>query len=211
VSINGANRLGSNSLPELLVFGARAGRSAAALARRLPAPSGAAVATQVADEERRLRSLFGGGRERISTLRRELQAAMEKGAGICRSEAGLRATTAKIAELRERYRDVHLDDSSRTFNTEWIAAIELGHLLDAAEACAHSALSRRESRGSHLRTDFPRRDDSDFLAHSLARRREGAEPRIEYLPVTITRWPPGERIHGPTAGGETAARDEEKP
>jgi fumarate reductase flavoprotein subunit len=205
VSINGANRLGSNSLTELLVFGARAGKSAAAFARSQPAPATAALEAQAEDERKRLGRLFaGGGGERIATLRAELQRAMESGVGIYRDGTRLSATIAKIAELRERYRKVHLDDSSRTFNTEWGTAVELGYLLDCAEAAAHSALARTESRGSHQRTEHPKRDDARFLAHSLAHRREGAAPRIEHLPVKITRWPPGQRVYGRPEGKPSA-------
>jgi fumarate reductase flavoprotein subunit len=204
VSINGANRLGSNSLTELLVFGARAGANAAAFASAQGPPAVSALEAQAADERKRLAALFaGGGGERIATIRAELQRSMESGASIYRDATRLSATTAKIAELKERYKKVHLDDSSRTFNTEWVAAVELGTLLDCAEAAAHSALARTESRGSHQRTEHPERDDARFLAHSLAYRGDGA-PRIERLPVTITRWPPGQRVYGraePKPGG----------
>jgi fumarate reductase flavoprotein subunit len=125
-----------------------------------------------------------------------MQTAMEAGAGIYRDEAGLGAAAATIAALQERAPRLALDDSSRTFNTERIAALELQNLLDVAEAMIHSALARRESRGAHQRTDYPQRDDATYLAHSLVHRREGAPPAISYQPVTITRWPPGERVYG---------------
>jgi fumarate reductase flavoprotein subunit len=196
VSINGANRLGSNSLPELLVFGARAGRSAAAYAATAKEPS-AAVAAQAHDEERRLENqLRGDGRERIATLRSEMHQTMEESAGIYRNEAALKKAAAKLRELQQRARYLGLDDHSLTFNTELTGALELGYMLDLAETIVASALARTESRGSHQRTDHPRRDDERFLAHSLARRGEDGSPRIEYLPVTITRWPPGERVYG---------------
>ncbi len=102
----------------------------------------------------------------------------------------------KLRELRERFGDLSLDDHSYTFNTELTAALELGYMLDLAETIVHSALERRESRGSHQRTDHPKRDDGRFLVHSLARRGEDGTPRVDYLPVTITRWPPGERVYG---------------
>jgi fumarate reductase flavoprotein subunit len=196
VSINGSNRLGSNSLTELLVFGARAGKAAARYVAETP-PAAPAVLAQAYAEERRIETLrrsFGG--ERISVLRTEMQQAMEKGAGIYRDEPGLRSTAAKIGELRERCRNVWLDDRSLTFNTELVALLELSNMLDVTEAILHSGLERRESRGAHQRTDHPRRDDERFLAHSLAYRRDGEAPRIAYLPVTITRWPPGERVYG---------------
>ena len=154
---------------------------------------------QAHDEESRLNREFlqkSGGRERISTLRTEMQQALEAGAGIYRDEAGLQAAADKIQELRERFRDVALDDRSRTFNTELVACLELSNMLDLAAAIVQSALNRTESRGAHQRRDHPERNDEGFLAHSLAHWSNDGPPRIEYLPVTITRWPPGERVYG---------------
>src|SRR5213595_113141 len=198
VSINRANRLGSNSLTECLVFGARAGKTAAAFAaaQRDPNPS---VVAQAEDEGRRLEGNFlrkTGGRERIDTLRTEMHETMEESAGIYRTSAALEKATEKLRSLQERFRDLALDDRSYTFNTELTAALELSYMLDVAEAIVQSALRRRESRGSHQRTDFPARDDKGFLAHSLASSSADGRPRIEYLPVTITRWPPGKRVYG---------------
>jgi fumarate reductase flavoprotein subunit len=198
VSINGANRLGSNSLTELLVFGARAGRAAAAFAARAPAPNGAAR-SQAGDEERRLRTDLLGDRrggERVAVLRTALQQALEAGAGIYRDEQGLARAAETVGQITDRARRATLDDKSLTFNTEIVALLELENLLDVGEAIIHSALNRRESRGAHQRTDHPARDDDRFLAHSLARRAPGGAPRIELLPVTVTRWPPGERVYG---------------
>ncbi len=199
VSINGANRLGSNSLPELLVFGARSGRAAAAFAAAQPPSSRRFALAQAADEQVRLEEQFlhkSGGRERISNIREELQAAMENGAGIYRERSSLACTAEKVRELQDRSRCVALDDRGRVFNTELISALELSFMLDIAEAITHSALNRTESRGAHQRTDFPARNDEKFLAHSLAWRQGGGPPKVEYLPVTITRWPPGERVYG---------------
>jgi fumarate reductase flavoprotein subunit len=198
VSINGANRLGSNSLPELLVFGARAGRAAAQHASEQSAPSTAALA-QAVDEQTRLEKQFlraTDGRERVAGVREEMQKAMEAGAGIYRTGASLATAAGKLRELQERFRHVALDDHSRTFNTELTAALELAFMLDVAEAIVQSALQRTESRGAHQRTDFPARDDGTFLAHSLVFREADGSSRVEYLPVTITRWPPGERVYG---------------
>jgi fumarate reductase flavoprotein subunit len=198
VSINGANRLGSNSLPELFVFGARAGRAAANFAAGQKAPGRHALA-QALDEEARLQDQFlqkTDGRERIATLREEMQATMEKSAGIYRSGESLAGAVDKIHELQERFRNIALDDRSQVFNTELVSAIELSFMLDVAESMVQSALQRTESRGAHQRTDFPARNDDKFLAHSLVYRAAGGRPRVEYLPVTITRWPPGERVYG---------------
>ena len=198
VSINGANRLGSNSLTELLVFGKRAGLSAAEFAREHPDIDGDALEAQRADEEASIAARFRTpreGGERLATIRRELNSTMEAGAGVYREESGIRATTEKVGELKERFENVTIDDHSKSFNTELTTAIELGFLLDVGEAVAHSALQRTESRGSHQRTDYPDRDDDEFLKHSLAFRTDGA-PRIEYSDVTITKWPPAERTYG---------------
>ncbi len=198
VSINGANRLGSNSLTELLVFGARAGVGAAEYATAQPRGT-ATVLAQALDEERRLQHDVLGrtnGKERVATLRTEMQETMEQAVGIYRDDKGLRDAAAAIADLHERYEHVTLDDRSRTFNTELVAYLELGNLLDVAEAIIHSGLARTESRGAHQRTDYPERDDDRFLAHSLAYRATRGSPRIEYLPVTVTRWPPAERVYG---------------
>jgi len=198
VSINGANRLGSNSLTEILVFGARAGQAAAVFAAEQTRPS-ASLGAQAHDEHRRLEGRFlrtGGGKERIATLRTEMHQIMEESAGIYRTETALKEATGKLKALQERFQDLSLDDDSYTFNTELTAALELSYMLDVAQAIVHSALERRESRGSHQRTDYPQRDDDRFLAHSLAYRGEDGSPRIEYRPVTITRWPPGKRVYG---------------
>jgi fumarate reductase flavoprotein subunit len=198
VSINGANRLGSNSLTELLVFGARAGKAAAEFASQSGEPRNHVVA-QAMDEQRRLEKEFlnkTGGRERIATIREEMQMTMEKGAGIYRTGKSLAEAAENVARLKDRFRDVSITDRSHTFNTELIAVLELSFMLDVAEAIVNCALSRQESRGAHQRTDFPKRDDEKYLAHSLVYRNESGSPRLEYLPVTITRWPPAERVYG---------------
>ena len=198
VSINGANRLGSNSLTELLVFGARAGAQAAAYASGSREVS-AAIEAQAADEKKRLEEQFlrkTGGTESIAGIRAQMQKTMEEGAGIYRTGSALQASANKLSELKERFRDIAISDRSRTFNTEITAAIELQFMLDAGESIVHSALNREESRGAHQRTDFPKRDDQEYLAHSLVHRNEDGSCRVELLPVTITRWPPGERVYG---------------
>jgi len=194
VSINGANRLGSNSLTELLVFGARAGRAAARAALERPALKANPLALLAADERKRLEQRFfrADGRERIADIREAMQKAMEEGAGIYRDRPTMEKTCQTLQTLRERFARIGLSDRDAVFNTEVIAALELECMLDVAQAVAHSALVREESRGAHTRTDFPKRDDARFLKHSLAYRTPDG-PRIESLPVTITRWPPEER------------------
>ena len=198
VSINGANRLGSNSLPELLVFGARAGEAAASFASDQKEPSNHVMA-QANDERRRLEERYlrkTGGTERIATIRKEMQATMEEGAGIYRNGKAIQESTDKIRELQDRFRNILIEDDSRTFNTALTSALELAYMLEVAASIIQCALNRTESRGAHQRTDFPSRDDDNFLVHSLIYRNGDGSSRIEYLPVTITRWPPSERVYG---------------
>ena len=194
VSINGANRLGSNSLTECLVFGARAGRASAEYAQSRVSPSSDPVTALASDEERRLDRVLrnDSGKEKIAAIREGMQSAMEQGTGIYRDEAGMQKACDALRELRERFKDVTVEDKGDIFNTEVTAALELDCMLDIAEAVAHSAVNRKESRGSHTRTDFPKRDDEKYLQHTLASRTPDG-PKIEYLPVTITRWAPEER------------------
>ena len=198
VSINGANRLGSNSLTELLVFGRRAGKAAAEFALENTSLDTTSLDLQVSDEQERIsRNFFrkDGGTERIFTLRKEMNETMETSAGIYRSEKSLKETCNKIKELKDRFSNIMMEDRSLNFNTELTSALELEFMLDVAEAIAYSALERTESRGSHQRTDFPGRDDENFLKHSLAYQND-TEPRIDYKDVVITKWPPGERVYG---------------
>jgi len=197
VGIHGANRLGSNSLVEIVVFGTVAGESAADYARSAH-PARDLRSAAAASSEGFLSLLNNRGGERLATLRDEMRDAMEAGVGIYRTTEGLRATCQKLVQLRERFRrGVKLDDSSRAFNTEWLGAIELGFMLEVAEAMAHSALSRRESRGAHMRLDgYEQRDDENFLNHTLAHRVGDGVPRIEHQPVTITKSQPKARHYG---------------
>jgi succinate dehydrogenase flavoprotein subunit len=198
VGLNGANRLGSNSLPECLVFGAAAGRAAARHAREAKIPTSNPIAALVADEKRRLDGTYldrAGGDQRIGEIREDLQRSMDGGAGVFRTAEGLRQLTEELGTLRERFSRARLDDSSRTFNTELVSALELEYMLDGAETIVYSALAREESRGSHARRDFPERDDGRFLAHTVAYRRPGEPPRLEYRPVRVTNWQPQARTY----------------
>ncbi|MDZ5619413.1 fumarate reductase (quinol) flavoprotein subunit [Nocardioides sp. HM23] len=198
VSINGANRLGSNSLPECLVFGARAGRAAAEFARSA-GPTPGVIEAQATDEVRRLeRDLLGkeSGGESMAAIRGELQATMEDAAGIYRTGPEMAKGIDSLRELQQRIGRVGIADTSRSFNTELLAALELANMLDIGECILQSGLQREESRGAHQRTDFPDRDDEQFLKHQLVYRHRDGTPRVESMPVTITRWPPGERVYG---------------
>ena len=198
VSINGANRLGSNSLAEILVFGARAGRSAATFAKANQVPVTGNDSPSAAAAQMRIRELLmrQDGNETSAGLRKAMNDTMESGAGIYRSEESLQETCRALATLRSRYRAVRLEDRSNVFNTDLMQCLELGAMLDIAEALAQSALSRRESRGSHQRLDHPKRDDGAFLKHSLAHYRDTNPPGISYCDVVITRSPPAERVYG---------------
>jgi fumarate reductase flavoprotein subunit len=132
----------------------------------------------------------------MAPIRDEMQRAMEDGVGIYRTGASLGKAATTLRTLQERFKDVAIDDHSQTFNTDRIAALELSFMLDVAEAITTSAVRREESRGAHQRTDFPTRDDSRYLAHSLVSRNADGSSTVGYLPVTITRWPPGERVYG---------------
>ena len=205
--IHGANRLGSNSLAELCVFGKVAGEEAARFARE-HSPShesnGVGLRWQVQDaQDRALRPLTQAGTERLAVVREAMARTMEEGCGIYRTAEGIEQACRVLADLRERARHVKLQHRSRAWNTEWLGALELGFQVEVAEAMAHSALARRESRGAHQRLDaaYTSRDDRAFLKHTMAWRAEGA-PRIGWSDVVITKSPPGTRAYG--AAGEAA-------
>ncbi|GAA2763437.1 succinate dehydrogenase flavoprotein subunit [Streptomyces paradoxus] len=196
VSVHGANRLGTNSLLDINVFGKRAGIAAAEYAQKaefveLPENPAELVVAQV----ERLRDATGN--ERVAELRRELQETMDANVMVFRTEQTIKTAVEKIAELRERYKNVAIQDKGKRFNTDLLEAIELGNLLDLAEVMAVSALARKESRGGHYREDYPNRDDVNFMRHTMAYREVGADGsetvRLDYKPVVQTRYQPMER------------------
>jgi len=196
VSINGANRLGSNSLTELLVFGRRAALSAIDCLQSGVRPgSAAALRAQAESAQARIRSLFqrAGGTESIAGLRKEMMHAMEQHAGIYRTGEGLAEACSRLAELRSRYAAIELQDKTNVYNTDLLQALELGSMLDCAEAVVACAAARTESRGAHQRLDFPERDDTNFLRHSLAFYHPTQPPRVEFRDVVITTSQPGVR------------------
>ncbi|MDR0482479.1 MAG: fumarate reductase (quinol) flavoprotein subunit [Cellulomonadaceae bacterium] len=195
--LHGANRLGSNSLTELLVCGRAAGRAAADRAfDEARGPSRAARALG-ADLVERYTAMMGCGTESAGDIRQELGTVMADEVGIFRTAAGLDRAAATVAALRERYQDVRVTDDCPVFNTEWAGALELGGMLDVAAAMVAAAQGRSESRGSHQRLDFPERDDQGFLRHSLARYAGPvAAPTIAYEDVRITSMPPAARAYG---------------
>jgi len=196
-TIHGANRLGSNSLSECLVFGALAGRTAAAHCHKTHAqkhPS-ADLAAQMKDEENRIdQHLKNDGKESLAAIRNEMQENMDHHAGILRSEKSLEFGLNKLMELRERVKNVGVGDKSTIFNTGLIALLELEGMLLICETIFKTALNRTESRGAHYRTDFHSRDDKNWLKHQLVVKSEGG-PKITHQPVTITKWLPSERTY----------------
>ncbi|MEU7467342.1 succinate dehydrogenase flavoprotein subunit [Streptomyces sp. NPDC044984] len=196
VSVHGANRLGTNSLLDINVFGKRAGIAAAEYSQKadfveLPENPESFVVEQI----ERLRSSTGN--ERVATIRRELQETMDANVMVFRTEQTIKTAVEKIAELRERYKNVAIQDKGKRFNTDLLEAVELGNLLDLAEVMAVSALARKESRGGHYREDYPNRDDVNFMRHTMAYREVGADGtetvRLDYKPVVQTRYQPMER------------------
>jgi fumarate reductase flavoprotein subunit len=195
-SINGANRLGSNSLTECLVFGERAGRGAAAFGADHEYAPTATLEQAARDEERSIRSQLidrTDGNERYPAIFHELNAIMDHDCGVYRTEEGLREASAKVAELRDRYRRVALVDRSTVFNSDLMHTIELGSMLEISQCVVDGALARKESRGGHARADYPTRDDESFLHHSIFYRQEDGSPRLEKGAVGKTKWEPEER------------------
>jgi len=196
VSVHGANRLGTNSLLDINVFGRRAGAAAAEFVTTAPwMPLPETPSTTVETMLEGLRN--GDGGERVGAVRAELQATMDDHASVYRTEATLKQALADITGLQERYRRVSVQDKGTRFNTDLLEAVELGFLLDLAEVLVVSALARTESRGGHSREDYPNRDDVNFLRHTMAYRGQATDGqtdiRLDYKPVTITRYQPMER------------------
>lgn len=193
VSIHGANRLGTNSLGDLIVFGRRAGIFAARYATEAGFDS---IPRDVQDYSRSLidKVRSGPGREQVAKLRQELQETMQDYAGVFRTEESLSRQIAILKELKARYCQIGLEDQGKQFNTELIEALELGFLLDNAEQLVHAALNRQESRGAHSREDFPERDDQNWLKHTLVYK-DGDGVRIGYKPVNIGKYEPKPRVY----------------
>ncbi len=193
-SLNGANRLGSNSLTECLVFGARAGEHAVRYIAGAGEGNEASLRGQAEAEAARVDAFRGrsGGGEKIADLRREMNLTMEEGCGVYREQGSMHATVREMAAIKQRFEDVALEDQSKVFNTELVAGLELCNMIDVAEAVAIAAADRKESRGAHACSDFETRNDNEFLHHSLVYWGE-QEPRLDKKDVTLGIWEPEER------------------
>ncbi|MFH0766214.1 MAG: FAD-binding protein, partial [Calditrichota bacterium] len=194
VSVHGANRLGTNSLLEAVTFGRRAGRSAGADLPNishidLPSDPRAFAREEV---ERLLKST---GSEKVARIRAELQESMTRRCGVFRNAQDLTDQLALVRELQDRFKRITIDDKGQKFNTDLMEAIELGHLLEFAEVVVIGALERQESRGAHYRKDFPKRDDVNWLKHTLAWRKPEGGVEFSWRPVVITRFQPKERVY----------------
>jgi succinate dehydrogenase / fumarate reductase flavoprotein subunit len=198
VSVHGANRLGTNSLLDINVFGKRAGIYAVEYAREadfVPVPENA-----ISEVEKMLAIARNStGTEKVAVLRKELQDTMDKNAQVYRTEESLNEALDKIAELRTRYQNIQVQDRGKRFNTDLLEAIELGFLFDLSEVLVMTARERRESRGGHFREDYETRDDEKFMVHSMAYKldktpaKPGDDIRVDWKPVTVTNYPAMER------------------
>jgi succinate dehydrogenase / fumarate reductase flavoprotein subunit len=195
VSVHGGNRLGANSLLDTLIFGRRAGEHAARVARGVAMPN--ASAARIDDEQRWMDSIIGRERtgRRVSEIKDELGVMMNEKCAVFRDEAGLQEALQIVRRLKEEAQVAYIDDKGTVFNQDVLGAIELGYMLDTAECIVTGAIERKESRGAQFRTDYPERNDADWLKHiDLALSADGT-PEISYSPVTITQWEPMERTY----------------
>jgi len=194
VSVHGGNRLGANSLLDTLIFGRRAGEDAAANAKAMARPS--VPRSRVDDEQRWIDAIIARERSgrRISAIKDELGRTMNEYVAVFRDQAGLDKALEVVRRLKEEEKTAYIDDRGTIFNQDVLGAIELGYMLDCAEAIVLGSLERRESRGAQYRTDYPERNDEDWLKH-IDISRNGDEPELTYSPVTITQWEPQERTY----------------
>jgi succinate dehydrogenase / fumarate reductase flavoprotein subunit len=194
VSVHGANRLGGNSLLDILIFGRRAGNHALAYARHTDLPKIPKNALK-ADENHIKALLENDGKERIADVRRDMGNLMANKAGIYRNATDLTEALESLTVLKQRYKQIKVNDQNKVFNTDLIATLELGNMLELAEIVTKGALERTECRGAHYREDFPKRDDKNWLKHTIAIKGTDGKPVLKYEDVTITRFKPEERTY----------------
>ena len=195
MSVHGGNRLGANSLLDTLIFGRRAGEEAAARAKRVGGAQGSGAA--LADEEAAISEIVGrekGSGRRVSELRAELGATMDEKIAVFRDAEGIQSALEIVRRLKEEAGSAYIDDRGTIFNQDVLGALELGYMIDNAEATCVAALHRTESRGAQFRTDYPERNDAEWLKHIDLTLGDG-EPEISYSDVTITQWEPEERTY----------------
>jgi len=194
VSVHGGNRLGANSLLDTVIFGRRAAVAATQFGRTISPPL---VPDRVIEDERqRLQDILDRPKngDRVAQIRWDLGVSMDNNVGVFRTVEGLEQQRGEVAKLRERYAKVPVEDKGKVFNTDLLFHLELGYLLDCADAIVISAIDRKESRGAHTRLDYPERNDQEWLKHVLlSHTPEGV--RLDYAPVTITQWVPKERVY----------------
>jgi succinate dehydrogenase / fumarate reductase, flavoprotein subunit len=195
VSVHGGNRLGANSLLDTLIFGRRSGEHAANVARHMPMPS--SPSSRVADAQQSIDSITGRGGEgrRVSAIKDELGQAMNEYCAVFRDADGLQKVHEIVRRLKEEALSATIDDRGTIFNQDLIGAIELGYMLDVAETIVVGAQERKESRGAHFRTDFPARNDAEWLKHIDISANGSDVPTVSYSPITITHWQPEERTY----------------
>jgi succinate dehydrogenase / fumarate reductase flavoprotein subunit len=193
VSVHGGNRLGANSLLDTIVFGERSGNHAAVAARDMEYPE-FDVDLVVNQEKERIQAIIDrpANGDRVASVRLAMGQSMNKNLAVYRHQDGLEEAVRDMTALKDRYSTVPVDNKGRVFNTDLVFALELGFMLDCAEAISVSALDRKDSRGAQSRTDYPERDDENWMKHVVVTEDE-AGPKISYLPVTITKWTPEER------------------
>ena len=193
VSVHGGNRLGANSLLDTLIFGRRSGEHAARRAGGMPSAAG--DDEQLRRDTREIAEIIGRERSgrRVSEIKDELGVAMNRHVAVFRDEAGLRQALEIVQRLKEEARTAYIDDRGTVFNQDVLGAIELGYMLDCAEATVVAAIERKESRGAQFRTDYPERNDDEWLKHIDLSRNGDEAPHVAYSPVTITQWQPEER------------------
>jgi succinate dehydrogenase / fumarate reductase flavoprotein subunit len=192
VSVHGGNRLGTNSLLDIIIFGRRSGKAVAEFIKTAdysPLPENTEEQTRKEIEALKTST----GKESILNIRTELQVMMMNKCGVFRNEKELKEGIEELKQLKERYKNISIQDKGNIFNTDLMEAIELGNLLDSAEATLYSAENRQESRGAHTREDYTNRDDENWMKHTFITKANGSEPKITYKPVVITRYKPMER------------------